>query len=469
MSESWRYKTYYKPRVLIETSRVLYPQYQDSVLCLTGAELELLRNLMQYLHRRSTFASEYQKGGYLAPTNAEWDSIEAIVASLEEKLMGCAEFLTLLEDLLVQMTCVCDRTTSLANVVGSLPIYGPTLQPAIDKYIGDGGLQVDDDYGDDTPSSGDRCAIAQLTFWLAFEFTTEIYQPAAEEIVDVLLPLVMVSLATLCGTSVLGIPTGIFLALLWSLIKVDVAGSLMNVWNAILANQDELICAVWRGLMHGARTAQANATEVINEMSGMSALDKVALRLLFTPFVMSLAAKAWANSTAWALANIAAGACDDCEEIVGNDWWALALEPATNTVTLDHPPGSYQDKACWEGYVPAGQVCCGIAYQVKEKVGDCELKCMSAFEADCIGVGLWANTSRNLVNGLYFAVNETNIDHVDCKDRLAPTADTWPEHSHMSRLTGPADISAGFNLGWDCTGSVTIVVVYQIFEGTTPF
>lgn len=468
MSESWRYKKYYKPRVLIETSRILFPQFGDSVLCLTGAELELLRNLTQYLHRRSTFATEYQSGGYLAPTNAEWDSLQSIVASLEEKLMGCEEFLTLLQDILTQMECVCAKTTVLERIADNLPIYGPTLQPVIDGYIGDGGLQIDDDYGSDTPTSGDRCGVAQLAFWLAFEFTTELYQPAAEEIVDVLLPLVMVSLATLIGTSVLGIPVGVLLALLWSLIKIDVAGSIMTVWNAILANQDELICAVWRGLMHGYGQAQANATVVINEMAGISALDKVALRLLFTPFVISLAAKAYANSTAWATSHLDTGACADCEEVVGNDWWALALEPSTNTITLSHPPGAYQDKECWEGYVPAGQICCGIVYRVEDKSGNCDLKCMSDFEADCIGNGIWENTSRNLTNGLYFAVEENFIDEVDCKATLAPDADTWPEHSHMHRMTGEDDISAGFNLGWDCSGGVTIVVVYQIFEGTTP-
>ena len=142
MSEEWRRKTYYDKRVLIETERILDPQFDDSVLCLTGAQLELVRNLMQYLHRRSTFASSYEKGYYLAPTNAEWDELQAVVADLEETIMGCEEFTALLEQVLA---CVC----ATAEGVQRDNYIGPGTQPAIDKYITDNGLQIEDDYGDD--------------------------------------------------------------------------------------------------------------------------------------------------------------------------------------------------------------------------------------------------------------------------------------------------------------------------------
>jgi len=88
MSESERRRKYRYNRVLIETERILDPQFDDAVIYLTGAQIELLRNVTQYLNRLDTYVTEYASGYYLAPTAADYDSILAIVADLEETLMG---------------------------------------------------------------------------------------------------------------------------------------------------------------------------------------------------------------------------------------------------------------------------------------------------------------------------------------------------------------------------------------------
>lgn len=88
MSETERRMKYYGERVLIDTGRILDPQFDDTVIAVTGAHLELMRNLMMYLNRRNTFVSSYGYVNYLTPTDADWNSIRAIVASLEEILMG---------------------------------------------------------------------------------------------------------------------------------------------------------------------------------------------------------------------------------------------------------------------------------------------------------------------------------------------------------------------------------------------
>ena len=75
-------------RVLIDSARVLSPQFDDAVIYVTGAQLELLRNVTQYLNRLTTYASEIQPGYYLTPTIADFDDILEIVADLEETLMG---------------------------------------------------------------------------------------------------------------------------------------------------------------------------------------------------------------------------------------------------------------------------------------------------------------------------------------------------------------------------------------------
>lgn len=75
-------------RVLIEAARILDPQFLDAVLFLTGAQVEMLRNVTQYLNRLDTYASEYNPGYYLVPTDEDFDDILEIVADLEETLMG---------------------------------------------------------------------------------------------------------------------------------------------------------------------------------------------------------------------------------------------------------------------------------------------------------------------------------------------------------------------------------------------
>jgi hypothetical protein len=73
---------------MIDTERILDPQFDDAVIYLTGAQIEMLRNVTQYLNRLDTYVSEQFLDYYLAPTVEDYDSILAIVADLEESLMG---------------------------------------------------------------------------------------------------------------------------------------------------------------------------------------------------------------------------------------------------------------------------------------------------------------------------------------------------------------------------------------------
>jgi len=126
MSEAWRVKTYYDKRILIPTGDVLGAPRPDMLVCLTGVQASLLRNMCQYLHRRSTFVSEYRNTTYLAPTEAEWDDIQAIVAETEDILMGCEDYLALLQ-------CICDGVRELKGV--NWPAGGTfDGQPDYDDY-----------------------------------------------------------------------------------------------------------------------------------------------------------------------------------------------------------------------------------------------------------------------------------------------------------------------------------------------
>lgn len=98
-----RRRQYASWRVMIDSARILDSPFDDSLICLSGAELELLRNLTQYLHRQDTFVATYYANHYLTPDLDAWDAIAAIVAGLEEKLMGCAEIEQTLIDLLAEV------------------------------------------------------------------------------------------------------------------------------------------------------------------------------------------------------------------------------------------------------------------------------------------------------------------------------------------------------------------------------
>jgi hypothetical protein len=305
--EPWRVKQFYDKRILIEVSRVLESSVSDSLICLTGAQLEMLRNLCQYLHRRSTFVDEYLATGYLAPTNEEWDEIQAIVAELEEALMGCTEITEQLEAIAGAVACLCEQAR-----YGSQ--YTSLTQPMIEYYLDNGELQYDDPYPQEEVEDPVRCATAQLAWQQSWELLTEYIQPTQAKTIDILLPAAMVALATWVGTPLLGIPTGIILALLWDVIEVWVEGQLQSVANQLFSAKEELICAVYVGLEGSLQDAHDAAAEEINSWEGFSEIDKIVMRALYAPWLIALAAKAWENQSQWAIDNVTPGYCLLCEQ-----------------------------------------------------------------------------------------------------------------------------------------------------------
>ena len=335
MSEEWRRKPYYRPRVLVDVDRVLTPQFGDALLCITGAQLEMLRNLTQYLHRRSTFVAENQEGYYLVAENADWDTIQAIVADLEETLMGCEEFTALFEDMLAQLECVCEQASKRPPDAG-------TVAPIVEDYLDDGELLPNDPYPDDTEVSARRCAVAQLTYWQAYGWLTEIIQPLQENSMDAVVPIALGVIAVMVGVTPLAIPAGALIVFLSVLIDVWIDGSLEAVRNTVWANRDELICAVYAGLTYDYRAAADRAEEVIATMTSLSPIDRILMRAMFAPWAMALASKAYTQATAWALANVSAGVCDDCDYV---DEFTWAFPPCPGDWTgafpcyLDRYPG----------------------------------------------------------------------------------------------------------------------------------
>jgi hypothetical protein len=133
MAEEWRIKRYYQPRVLIGVEDTLSCPYPGLVVCLEGSELNVLRNLLQYAHRRATWVSEYHTSYYLAPDNDEWDNIESLVDGLEGKLMSCSELIDSITSIAAAINCICQMIQSL-QAQKQPQDEGYTDQPYYDEY-----------------------------------------------------------------------------------------------------------------------------------------------------------------------------------------------------------------------------------------------------------------------------------------------------------------------------------------------
>lgn len=136
MSDAWRIKSYYRPRILVSTQAVLESSIPDKIVCLTGGQVNLLRALLEYADRLSTFASEYHDGYYLCPSNEEWTQILDLVGQLSEELVGCSEIETLLQELLE-----CCRNTQASQWPGGGIHEGQTdyddYQSSVEHEVGD--------------------------------------------------------------------------------------------------------------------------------------------------------------------------------------------------------------------------------------------------------------------------------------------------------------------------------------------
>ena len=88
MTDPLRRHKYALNRILIPSARILSPEFNAAYVFLTGSHVELLRNLLAYATRETTFVNEYHDGYYVSPDDTDWDSLSAIVADLEEVLMG---------------------------------------------------------------------------------------------------------------------------------------------------------------------------------------------------------------------------------------------------------------------------------------------------------------------------------------------------------------------------------------------
>ena len=449
MSEQWRRKRYYEPRVLIDVERILDPQFGDILVCLTGPQVEMLRNLTQYLHRRSTFVSEYHAQHYLAPDNDEWDNIQEIVSDLEDILMGCPEIVA-----------------QLAAIVRAIRgISGPssTTPAMVENFVTEGQLQYEDDYADSTVEGDvDKCATAQLVWSFAYEMITEVFQPLQEKASDVMIPVAMVAIASWIGTPAIGIPVGLMLATAWALIEAWEEGQLVNVVNGLVSAKQELVCAVYNGLAADAQTAYRLAADIIEELPAWSPIDIALGKLLYSPWVIDRMALAWNSETTWATNNVEGDYCVECPPgITGSDWIAFYIPIPGGDVVLDHSEaGAYWLYGHVCRYLPE-MTMCGAVLELVAETGDC-IGGPTGQEVGCEGERFTGDASTPLtLNDVVYYYEVFTHDEDEAILALCPGA---TKRDELVPVEGEGEWMASFSLGWNCQGTRTYRVKYVVYE-----
>lgn len=298
--EEWRKKSYYRTRVLIPVNECLDSAFGDCVVCLTGGQLNLVRNLLQYAYRRSTFVSIYEEQFYWAPSETQWDDLQALVADLEGKLMDCETFSNMLAEILAR----------LRNDL-SLP-EPPFTEDESDAFPISDELG-DDDVGEQTQS--DACAIAQLWYQWGLEVITESVLPATRFGFDYL----VTAIAGFIGLAVGGPPAAMGLYLvaefIQELLEILYDGAETNLLNWLASNKDDIVCSLYWGLQEVGNASDIWAitkSAVLDGAEGISDGDKLIINLFMGTWAGSNASRAWTAQTQWAQDNVTPGYCASC-------------------------------------------------------------------------------------------------------------------------------------------------------------
>ena len=498
MLDVYRKKRYYRPRILIQTQDVLSSPFDETILCLTGAELCILRNLVAYARRRVTWVSEYHGDYYLTPDDTDWDTTQALVAELEEKLMTgiCEDLVAALEaidatltasgstlgSMLTQLTAVAENGPDIVTALEC--ICGRAEQTLINVIVNPGWTEYPDatdyfDWGTAEPNptitaqaDQEACELAQAWYQAGFEWMTEVCLPVMRFGFDKVLPAAAALLAAITGGIALPVTIGVYAVaeLIQELLELGYDAAESNLSNWLYTHKQDLVCPMYTALLTGGSMSSIWPTiydDLVDPAGDLSAGDKLLITVAYRGIAMAAAQVAQDQDSAWYQSVPEAGYCASCPEepIAGSDWIAVPFSGAGSEVIMDHTSGSYWLKGCWEYTVPAGFTLCGAFYEVSEYSGNCTLKRMDGPANGCPGdVSFQANSSDNLSNGWYYQRDAWNHDHDECVAAVHPGASQQVSWYNRTDAYG----SGQFQSGWNCVGYAKINIRYLVFLGTTP-
>lgn len=300
-------QAYYGPRVIMDANYTTTALGDDILMQVTSSDRELLLNLLEYAHRRTSFAVEYYEGGYDIPDDALFDIISANIAELELKLMS--DTLTpLFERMAVALECLCNKESnaSITNQTWT------TLTNDLNEMAMTEGIVSLVDEGDySQPIDEDRCAIATLVWAQSKEWITEVGLPAMDASIDLLLPLAYAAIAVWMLPLGVALPATTAMAIVWKIADVWVQGRLNNVLNEILSFKTAIICALYNNMDAGYQDAVTAVSLVVDDMN-LSPGESVMVKLTMTSWALLTAKNAWDAQTAWAIANAEGCDCSMC-------------------------------------------------------------------------------------------------------------------------------------------------------------
>lgn len=460
MSEAWRRKTYYDPRVLLETAEFLDPLFSDCLICLSGSELYALRNLTQYLHRRSTFVSSYHQGYYLAPTNEEWDDIEAIVAELEGKLMNCQQYDDLLQSILEAAECACNRAVGNPGLNYNPNNTDETTSFDISDTIPDAALGAEEE---------EACDVAQLWYQWGYEVITEYILPATRFTFDFLLPGLAAFIigATGGAPAILGLWT--IAELVQKLMEGAYDAAETNLVNWLESNKEDLVCGLYNGILG---TGQASTIwsyvydTRVADAEDISSLDKLMVNLAMGSWAGVNAQAAYDAATGWATSVPLENYCVSCPEepIQGDGWFAIPLNQAEFYVKRDPPTG--ESFRCFPLLNNPGATWCGLVFLAEGESGYTFWSLANATSAGCSNTqyNAWLSHAWNYTMGKYLAINGANVDEAEI---AAYFGATLYESSNIYRRTDHIEM-AWYLKAYTGKPPQEVTGLYAIFEGEIP-
>ncbi|MGW8179738.1 MAG: hypothetical protein ACWGQW_13415, partial [bacterium] len=515
MSEdAWRIKRYYRPRVLIPVSDIESTTLPDGLYWLTGAQIGVLRTLLQYCDRRSTWVSEYREIDYLAPDTDQWDAVQLFLGDLEGALMTscCEDLVTALQAIDTTLTA---NGTQLAAIVAALEDQGVTLgtmDTSLSSIAGDVpdivtalecicakeeqvlvNVTVSPDWPDYpgaedafdwsttnpvttvTPQAdADACALAQAWYQSGFEWMTEFVLPAFRFGFDKLIPAAAAGIAVWTGGVALPAAIGVYAMaeLIQELIELGYDAAEANIENWLYTHKQDIVCPLYYGLKDGGTSADlwdVVQDDLVDPSPDLSAGDKFLVNVVMKYWGLGAATVAKAQGSAWYTSILTPGYCDDCEEppIIGSDWVAMPISEEDGFFVIDHPSGSSWKGKCWLQNVPDGYTVVGMMVEITRKDNGLECKWVNGVSAGCGGSVSFTNDTSDQMTGVgwWYQYDDYTHDDTEVMSTLTPGGTKF---AHGIARTGATTMSEALLVGYTGTDHVEGYFRYIVYAGTTP-
>jgi len=269
------------------------------LLAMTGDQIEVLSNLLNYAHRRINWCDEVVDAGhYYLPDDPTWDELTALVDDLEYRLMDVCELSELVDAIEALCTCL---PAGAQQYPSSLSYSG------LQKYQDEGNIvpyAVDPTY---EPVDEDACNAAQAYWAMCKEYWTEIGFPIMGTY-DYLCEIMLAFLVVVCAPAFawlaqLGVTLG-FLNECWQVTNASGQAALIN-W--LTEAKQDIVCSIYHALTSDPPEFSQYDQLVAN--SDLASWTKFALdgmRKTFVPIAQLI------KDGDWAVARRDPGICDNC-------------------------------------------------------------------------------------------------------------------------------------------------------------